>query len=195
MRRQPSAPLLFVAAGALLPCFGLPASLIIFAGGAVFGTVRGALLSFAGLYAGAILSYVLARTLAHDLVVHLLGKRLAPVERLLERHGFWAMVRLRLIPIPYALVNYSAGLVGVSPRTFTLATLIGLAPAVFVFSYFSSALVTAAEGERGETVRNLGVATVLFLGLSFLPAILKAWRRRVRRTPHQAPPRPREDRS
>ena len=77
MRQQPSAPLLFVIAGVLLTSFGLPASVVIFVGGAVFGTLRGALLSFVALYSSALLCYLLARTLAHDLVVHLLGKRLA----------------------------------------------------------------------------------------------------------------------
>ena len=194
MRQQPGAPLLFVLGGALLPSLGLPASLIIFCGGAVFGTLYGGLLSFVGLYAGAIVCYLLARTLARDLVVHLLGRRLAPVERLLERRGFWTIVRLRFVPIPYALINYGAGLLGVSPRTFALATVIGLAPVIFVLSYFSSALVAAAEGERAETLWNLGAASALLLGLSFLPAIFKAWRRRAHRDSAQAPTRPPADR-
>ena len=194
LRQQPAAPLLFVLGSALLPSFGLPASLIIFSGGAVFGTLYGGLLSLVGLYAGAIVCYLLARTLARDLVVHLLGKRLAPVERLLERHGFWTMVRLRMIPIPYAVINYGAGIVGVRLRIFALATVIGLAPITFVLSYFSSALVAAAEGERAETLRNLGAASLLLVGLSFLPAIFKAWRRRAHRDSAQAPTRPPADR-
>ncbi len=194
LRQQPAAPILFVIGGALLPAFGLPASVIIFVGGAVFGTLRGALLSFVGLYGCALLGYLLARTLARDLVVQLLGKRLAFVEGLLERHGFWTMVRLRLLPIPYGLVNFSAGLVGVRARTFILSTLLGLPPGVFVFSYFSSAMVTAAEGDRAEAFRNVGIASVLAFSLTFLPAILKAWRRRVRRDPGQGPPQPRADR-
>ena len=195
LRQEPAAPVLLVLGGAVLPSFGMPASLILVSGGAVFGTLYGGLLSLVGLYASAFACYLLARTLARDLVVHLLGRRLAPVvERLLERHGFWTMVRLRMIPVPFPLINYGAGLVGVRPRTFALSTVIGLTPAAFVFSYFSSSLVAAAEGELAETLRNLGAASLLLVSLSFLPAIFKAWRRRVHGDPAQEPTPPPADR-
>jgi hypothetical protein len=54
LRQQPGSAALLVAVTAVLTVFGLPATLAVLTAGAVFGVLRGALLSFAGLYLGAL---------------------------------------------------------------------------------------------------------------------------------------------
>lgn len=189
LRQLPGAPMVFVLAATLLTTFGLPGTVIIIAGGAVFGFLLGWLLSLVSLMAGAIISYVLARSLARDLVVHVLGRRLAPVERLIDRHGFWTVARLRLVPIPFAVINYGLSLAGIGPATYVAASLLGLAPATFVWSYisadFSAALVAAGKFELSvPLLQKAGLALLLLLLLSFLPTAFKVWRQRGQERRH-----------
>jgi hypothetical protein len=72
--------------------------------------------------------------------LRLAGGRLERV----EHHGFWAPVRLRFVPIPYALVNYAAAFAGVRPGVFVTATAVGLAPAITLNRRL---VIIASEGE------------------------------------------------
>ena len=190
LRGMPLVAPLYVIVSAVLLALGFPATVLVFAGGAVFGTVLGFFLAYAATFGGALLSFVLARTLARDLVVHLLGARLAPLEKMLERHGFWALFRLRYVPIPFAVTNYGASLAGLSFSTYASSTAVALVPVTFLYTYFASSLMDVGSADRATVVRNLVVATLGVLALSFLPPRISAWRRRraQRLTGDPAPP-------
>jgi uncharacterized membrane protein YdjX (TVP38/TMEM64 family) len=172
---EPWAPLALVAAYVVLCPLGIPVSPLMMAGGVVFGFTTGTLLNFAGTWLGAAVTYAVARLLGHDLVAQLIGERVDRVQRTVERHGFWTLVRLRFVPIPYALVNYAAALAGVRAGTFLAATALGLAPAVALFTYFAAALSRAAAGERSEVLAQLGAAFAALLVLTF---VVPWWLRR-----------------
>lgn len=174
-----AAPLL-VGLYVVLAPLGAPVSPLMFAGGAVFGTLIGSGLNFLGTFLGAAASFYLARALGGDFVEHLLGDRLRRVERLVERKGFWTLARIRLIPIPFPLVNYGAALAGVPAGTFLGATAIGLLPANLVFTYFAANLVASVAGDRAGIFLRLGLAIAALLLLSFLPALVIGMRRRRR---------------
>lgn len=165
---EPWAPVALVAAYVFLCPLGIPVSPLIMAGGVVFGFGTGTLLNFAGTWLGAATTFGVARLLGRDLVAQVLGPRLGRVERAVERHGFWTLVRLRFVPIPYALVNYAAALAGVRGGTFLGATALGLAPAVALVTYFAAALSRAAAGERHDVLAQLGAAFAALLVLTFL---------------------------
>jgi uncharacterized membrane protein YdjX (TVP38/TMEM64 family) len=178
LRDTPGAPLLFVAASALGTTLGLPGSIVLFTGGAVFGVALGATLGFVSLILASALSFWIARSLAHDFVVATLGSRLDPIERLLERSGFWTLFRLRFMPLPFPFINYAAALAGFRFGTYIASSALSLAPGSFVITYFSATLVTAAEGERAGAMLRLVAAFLLFLALSFVPSAIKAWSKR-----------------
>jgi uncharacterized membrane protein YdjX (TVP38/TMEM64 family) len=172
---QPWAPLALLAAYLVLCPLGVPVSPLILAGGLVFGFGWGAALNFAGTWGGAAVTYLLGRLLGKDFVEHLLGERLRRLERMVERHAFWTLVRLRFVPIPYALVNYAAALAGVRPTVFLSATALGLAPAVAVFTWFAAALFRLATTESGDGTTiflQFAAAFVLLFALTFLPRLL-----------------------
>ena len=128
---------------------------------------------------GAAASFLLARALGRDLVVHLAGESLLErVEGLLERHGFWNLVRVRFIPIPFALVNFGAALAGYPLPQFLIASVLGLAPSLLLYTYFGHALFTVATADRQAVLRNLFVALFLILLLTFLVPLRRAWKRR-----------------
>jgi uncharacterized membrane protein YdjX (TVP38/TMEM64 family) len=144
------APAVLILLWLVLPPLGIPVSPLVFSGGAVFG-----------------------------LVAHVLGpKRLERAEGLVARHGFWTLVRIRFIPIPFVFVNYGAAFAGFRFSRFMLASAIGLAPSVFIYTYFADALVRAAEGERGWVFVNLGLALGLVFLLTFFPHLRRLWKRR-----------------
>lgn len=172
-------PALLLAFAILAP-LGAPVSPLMFAGGAIFGTLVGATYNFFGTFIGATLSFVLARGLGRDLIVHLAGHRLKKAERLIARRGFWPLVRTRFLPIPFPVVNYGAALAGVPAGLFLVTTAIGLVPANLVYTYFAAALVDAVGGDRAGVLLQMGGAVAALLALSFLPNVLVGRQRRKR---------------
>ncbi len=163
----------------LLSPTGLPVSPLIFAGGVVFGVWWGWLYNFVGTLLGASASYLLARSLSRDLILHLVSAPLLQrAERILERHGYWTLVRVRFLPIPFAIINFGAALAGIRWPVFASASVLGLAPSMVIWTYFGYAIFSVTTAERQVVVRNLIVAIVLALLLTLLPPLINAWKRR-----------------
>jgi phospholipase D1/2 len=180
LRRTWWAPLALLGLYLVLCPIGVPASPMIIAGGFVFGAVIGGLLNFVGTFLGAAVSFFLGHLLGRDLVVHVVGDRLRPVEEMLNRQGFWNLARVRFVPIPFPVVNYGAALAGVKAPVFLGGTALGLAPAVFIYTWFASALARATGEERGAVILQMALAVAGILLLSFLPPLLRGWSRRRR---------------
>lgn len=159
---------------------GLPASPLILAGGFVFGAAFGGLLNFLGTFLGAAVSFFLGHHLGRDLVIHLGGERLRRVEALLHRQSFWNLARIRFVPVPFPIVNYGAALAGVRASSFLGGTALGLAPAVFIYTWFAAALIRATGEQRSAVLLQLGLAVAAVLLLSFLPPLIRGWNRRRR---------------
>lgn len=171
LRKAWWAPLALVGLYLLLSPLGLPVSPLVFAGGAVFGVFWGTFYNFLGSLAGALASYLLAEAMGRDLVVHLVGEsRVRRIEGMLERHGFWAIVRVRFIPIPFALVNFGAALVGVRLAPFFTASALGLAPSMLIYTYFGHTLAVVAMEDRPAVLYLLAAVLLLALVLTvFVP--------------------------
>lgn len=158
---------------------GLPISPLIWAGGIVFGVWWGWLYNFLGALLGASASFLLARALGRDLVLHVASEALLErAERILERHGFWSLVRVRFLPIPFAVINFGAALAGIRWPVFISASTIGLAPSMVIWTYFGYAIFSVTTANRGDVVRNLVIALVLTLGMTFLVPLRNAWKKR-----------------
>lgn len=177
--RQPWAPAALIALWGITTPVAIPVSPLVFASGAVFGTFWGWIYSVMGAAVGATTSFWLARLLGHDLLARYLGEeRLSRVEELVGRHGFWTVFRLRFVFLPFFLVNFAAALAGMRFGRFLLASLLGTMPALFVYNYFSHALVDATAADRQGVWRNLALAMVAFLVLTLLPQVIARFRNR-----------------
>ena len=100
------APVALLALYLVVSPTGLPVSPLIFAGGVVFGVKLGWLYNLLGTMIGATASFLLARALGYDLVSHVVPATLLQrAEKILEKHGFWTIVRVRFLPIPFAVIN------------------------------------------------------------------------------------------
>lgn len=172
-------PLAFVGLYIVLSPTGLPVSPLIFAGGVVFGVWWGWLYNFIGSLLGATSSYLLARALGRQLIEHVAGPNLiARVESILERHGFWNLVRSRFLPIPFAVINFGAALAGIRWPVFITASAVGLAPSMVIWTYFGYAIFSVTSEGRQAVIRNLIVALVAALILTFLVPLRRAWKER-----------------
>ncbi|MFY9824274.1 MAG: TVP38/TMEM64 family protein [Thermoanaerobaculia bacterium] len=172
------APLALIAAYVVLCPLPVPASPLMLAGGIVFGFLRGFLYNMVGLWLGGVVTYFLGRILGRDFVLHLAGNHLKKVERAIARRGFWSLVAVRLLPIPYPLVNYCAALAGIPPGLFMLTTALGLIPANLLYAYFASSLVHLAGPERNKIYVQFAAVVALLIVLTVAPQIWMARQRK-----------------
>jgi uncharacterized membrane protein YdjX (TVP38/TMEM64 family) len=121
----------------------LPAFVITFANGAVFGWAWGALLSWSSATAGAALCFWIARALGRPPVERLLGGGavLDAADRFFARYGKAAILLARLLPfVPFDAISYGAGLTSTRLGAFLVATAIGQLPATLLYSYLGESV-------------------------------------------------------
>ncbi|UFT98631.1 TVP38/TMEM64 family protein [Radiobacillus kanasensis] len=115
----------------------LPAFVITFANGVVFGWLWGALLSWSSAMVGAILCFYLARWLGRPLVERIVTKKaLQWWDHFFQKYGSYSILIARLVPIvSFDLVSYAAGITPITFRNFFWATGLGQLPATLLYSY------------------------------------------------------------
>lgn len=174
------APLLLIGLFVVATCMVVPVSPLILGGGVVFGFVAGSFYNFLGLLAGLLASYYLARFLGRDFVIQITGDKLRRAEGIFERSGFWPLVQVRLMPIPFAIVNYGAALAGVSTALYLATSILGLIPATLINTYYVAAFFEAPlEGYLFILIEYLLVLGIFNVIISY-PSIRRVWRRRKR---------------
>lgn len=125
----------------------IPAFLITLSNAAIFGWVKGAILSWSSAMAGAALCFFLARALGRDAVERLTSKgAMESVDVFFERYGKYAILICRLLPfVSFDFVSYGAGLTNMAFWSFFIATGIGQLPATIVYSYVGGTLTGGAQ--------------------------------------------------
>lgn len=115
----------------------LPAFLITFANGTLFGFWWGSLLSWSSSMVGAAFCFYIARFLGIQRITRLISQ--PAVERandFVEKYGTYAILIARLMPfISFDVISYFAGVTRMRFLGFWIATGIGQMPATLVYSY------------------------------------------------------------
>jgi len=176
----PWAAPIFVLVFAVATVLALPAVVFAATGAYVFGLWNGLALSLVGATLGAGAAFLIARRLGRPLLARRLvaSPRWRRVDRSVARHGALVVLLLRVLPVlPFNLLNYLLGLTAIRFSAYLAATLVGMVPGAFVYSYAAVQLGAAAEG-RAEAPGL--VAAALLLGV-FLLVLPLAWRRADRR--------------
>lgn len=126
----------------------IPAVMITLANAAIFGWVKGAILSWSSAMVGAALCFFIARSLGRDAVIKLSSKgALENIEDFFARYGKHTILIARLLPfISFDIVSYAAGLTSMGFWGFFLATGLGQLPATIVYSYTGGELDGGAKG-------------------------------------------------
>ena len=106
----------------------------------LWGSFIAALLSIVGWVIGSVIAFVVARKYGHSFIRKFAGLRKIQKygENISHGHLFWSVVFLRIV-MPVDALSYALGLFSKMPfRLYLLATIIGITPFAFVFSYAAS---------------------------------------------------------
>lgn len=165
----------------LLVVMFVPGTVLTFIGALLFGTLQGSLVNLIGATFGACLCFWLSEWLGRGLVKTLMRGRFAKLNRKLEQNAFRTMLLLRLFPVfPYLGINYAAGLSRIRFHDYFWATLVGMIPGVFVYTYLFSTLgrVVLADGiSWGMLTWQTVLPLVLFVLLLLSPYLFRRWRK------------------
>ena len=157
----------------------LPAFVITFANGLLFGWAWGALLSWSSAMAGAALCFYLARALGRPAVEKLVGgsSALEVSDLFFERYGDRAVVIARLLPfVSFDIISYGTGLTSMGFWRFFIATGIGQLPATLVYSYLGQNLTGSV---RVLFFIFIFTAVVFVIGATMRPVFMKRLRERA----------------
>jgi uncharacterized membrane protein YdjX (TVP38/TMEM64 family) len=145
----------------------LPAFVITFANGLLFGWAWGAVLSWSSAMAGAVLCYYLAKILGRPVVEKIVtAKALNWWDQFFAKYGKHAVFIARLVPIvSFDLVSYAAGVTSISFWQFFWATGLGQLPATILYSYLGQ--------NATNTVKILFFLFTIVIALAVLGMILR----------------------
>lgn len=144
----------------------IPAFFITLANAAIFGWVKGAILSWSSAMVGASMCFFIARILGRDVVEKIATKTaLQSVEMFFEKYGKYTILVCRLLPfVSFDAVSYAAGLTSMNFVPFLIATGIGQLPATIIYSYV---------GELSGSAKTLVIGLLSLFGLSVIIFVIK----------------------
>ena len=179
------AALAFVGLYALVVAFSVPGGAIMtISAGFLFGIVPAAGYGVVGGTLGAICVFLAARTAFGDVLRAKAGPALKRMEAGFREDAFSYMLSLRLIPLfPFWLVNLVPAFLGVSLKTYAVATFLGVIPGALVYASLGNGLgvILDAGGEPdlGIIFRPDVLLPLLALAaLALLPVAYKKFKAR-----------------
>ena len=143
-------------------------------GGVLFGPLAGTFLTVLGATCGAVLVFVITKTVAGGFMEKWVGKRAQPFVAGFRRNELNYMFVLRLIPLfPFSLITISAATLGVKFRNFFLATVFGIVPSAYIITLAGASLTDFVNTAEDLSLSNIFTpqAIAALTGLVFLVTI------------------------
>ncbi|MEW9503041.1 TVP38/TMEM64 family protein [Jeotgalibacillus marinus] len=160
-------PVLFILLYTARPLILFPASILSLAGGLAFGAGAGFIYIVIGATLSSIVAFQVSKTFQASFLKSSQDGKLSKIKDLMEKRGFLYVLVLRLIPlVNFDLISYAAGLANVRLRAFVLATVIGIMPGTFAFSFLGSSFV---EGNP----QIIFISAVIFAILLIVPILFR----------------------
>jgi len=178
----------------------LPGGLILTAtGGLLFGWLVGGAAAVTGATVGATLIFLIARSALGEGLTDRAAPWMAKLRAGFESNALSYLLFLRLVPaFPFWFVNIAPAILGVSLRTYVIATFFGIIPATFAFAATGAGLDSVIMAAKEEYItcigkpgaeackltihasslvtRELLLALVLLGCAALIPVGLKKWR-------------------
>ncbi|MGD1936788.1 MAG: TVP38/TMEM64 family protein [Cyanophyceae cyanobacterium] len=158
----------FIGAHVVATAVGIPGTVLVLAGGVVFGVFYGTLWSVIGATLGAIAAFALARTLLRDHIIKRWGhsSRLQKLNHRLGRSPLAVVLAVRFAPIsPFNVVNFLFGLTPISLRTYAVGTFIGIIPGTALYTWTGSSGADMLSGGNpvpfAIAISALGILSIL----------------------------------
>lgn len=175
----PWGPLAFMVIYVAATVAAIPGSALTIAGGALFGSFWGVIVTLHAAVIGASLAFLISRYFAREAIVRWLGQneKFRRLDRLTAEHGAIIVALTRLVPIfPFNLLNYGFGLTRVPFWTYVLWSWLCMLPGSVLYVVGSDAVFTALA--RGEIPWPL--VGVLLAAIAALTVLVRAARRKLK---------------
>lgn len=173
-------PLLYLVSFLIRPLIFFSVGILCIMGGMIFGAGATSNLLLAlsytviGVMASALISFAIGRFFGNGLLGQADAETAHLVQRYanrLRRNGFLTVLTMRLILLPFDVVNYLAALVAVDWKAFTLGTAIGALPSTIAFVTFGAA-IDLSQITAGKMPTFDGKLILLAVGLFGLSVLL-----------------------
>lgn len=162
-------PLLYIIIYAVRPLLFFPATVLTLLGGFLFGSI-GILYTIVGSNASAMVTFGIGWFFGQDILDNEKGTGIIQrYTRRMRENSFETVLIMRLIFLPYDLVNYASGFLKINWRAFLAATAIGSVPGTVSFVLFGASFGTLDELLTGNVQLNPAtvVASIVIIGISF----------------------------
>jgi uncharacterized membrane protein YdjX (TVP38/TMEM64 family) len=161
-------PLVYIVLYAIRPLLFFPATILTLLGGFLFGPI-GILYTIIGSNASAMVAFGVGWFFGQDLLRQ--EESAGVLQRYAQRmrdNSFETVLIMRLIFLPYDLVNYASGFLKINWLAFLVATAVGSIPGTISFVLLGASFGTLDELLAGEVALNptTAVASVLLIGVS-----------------------------
>lgn len=184
----------FVTLYAVAVGLSLPGGLVLsLTGGLLFGTWLGGGLIVLGATMGAVVVFLIARSGLGQGLLESAGPFVSKLSAGFRENAFSYLLFLRLVPLfPFWLVNLVPAAFDMDLRRYTLATILGIAPASVIFASVGSGIGEVIMRGESPDLSLLSDATVLgpLIGLAILslvPALYRKLKRRTEKGIHDDP--------
>ncbi|MCC6607576.1 MAG: TVP38/TMEM64 family protein [Anaerolineae bacterium] len=163
-------PLLYILIYAGRPLLFFPATILTLLGGFLFGPI-GILYTIVGSNASAMVTFGIGWFLGEDVLKD--EEKSGVIQKYTRRmreNSFETVLIMRLIFLPYDLVNYVSGFLKINWKAFLLATAVGSVPGTVSFVLFGASFGTLDELLAGEVQLNpvTVIASVVIIGISLV---------------------------
>lgn len=169
--RTPIGPLLYILIYTLRPLAFFSALVVTLLGGAIWGPVWGTLFVVIGANLSASVAYVFGRVFGQGVLSEeqAAGTMINQYARRMRRNAFMTVLIMRLVFLPYDLVNYLAGFLRISYQQFIGATILGSLPGTLTFVLAGASLniddiIAGRFGVSAINPWSLLASVVLFVG-------------------------------
>ena len=171
--------------------FAIPASFVIYTGLAfvsapqwmlhgasvfAFGPMQGAIIAWSATMVSASFDFWLGRRLGAERVSKMTGSLVEKLIDIVQRHGFWTSLIVRIVPTgPFIVVNMAAGVTRMKFWAFFVGTAIGIIPKIVTIAFFGEGIQGAVSGRGPIYVGVIVAIALLWIGIMyFAGAKLKA---------------------
>ncbi len=115
----------------------IPSWLLMIVAIVAYGPIVGSIIIFAAIFCASTVGYYIGHYLGTDAVMKLIGpKSEQKVTLFIERYGIWAIIITRINPLlSNDAISFMAGILKMGYRKFIAATLVGIAPLIFILAY------------------------------------------------------------
>ncbi|TXT60117.1 MAG: TVP38/TMEM64 family inner membrane protein YdjZ [Promethearchaeota archaeon] len=185
--------------GLLIP---IPSEIVLLSTGMIWGWVLGGVFGIIGSVAAGVLCYYISRKGGRPLAEKLVGESaIAMADNFIDKYGVAAILIARFLPfIAFDPISYTAGIVDLNAKKYTLATFLGSIPRAFFYAFLGASLgitppinfeqIPIAEIEAQSNSFNiilLIVAIVLLVIFALYYVTSRYYKKRAEKLKNQQP--------